>query len=111
MMLPTMIRCTCYELRRPGATVDYDNGGQYRPGEPTRIAFSGALLPMSAEDLRHAPQGTYTADTRKLYTEQALGVGSQVEVGDGIYTVTGVTAYGYINPLKRYIIERKGESA
>ena len=57
-----------------------DDCGQYLPGGETRVPFQGAILPLSERDLRNLPQGTYTAETKKLYTNgYALAVGAKVE--------------------------------
>lgn len=111
MILPGLVLTTCYELQRTAPTIDYANGGQYKPAKPVRMAFRGAVLPMSAQDLRYAPQGAYTVDTRKLYTDRDLQPGCEVEACGATYTVTSSADYGYINGLKRYILERKGASA
>ena len=109
MRLPAFVMKTCYELRRDKGSIDYANGGQYTPGATESIPFSGAVLPLTDEDLRYAPQGTYSADARKLYTDgYLLKVGAQVDVDGIAYTVTGTRDYGHIETLKRYIIERKG---
>lgn len=109
MKLPKHVLCTCYELRRDAGTIDYDNGGQYAPGAVQRIAFQGALLPLSDEDLRYAPQGAYSADSRKLYADgYALAVGAEVEVDEAVYTVTGSRDYGHLGTLRRYTVERRG---
>lgn len=90
-------------------SIDYTNGGQYTPGAIESIPFGGAVLPLTDEDLRYAPQGTYAADARKLYTDgYFLEIGAQVDVDGIVYTVTGSRDYGHIGTLKRYIIERKG---
>ena len=96
IQLPKHILRTCYELRRGAGTIDYDNGGQHVPGTVQRIAFSGALLPLSSdEDLRYAPQGTYSADSRKLYADgYALAVGADVEVDGTICDgITGLWSH------------------
>lgn len=109
MRLPAFVMKTCNELRHDKGSIDYTNGGQYTPGTIESIPFSGAVLPLTDEDLRYAPQGTYSADARKLYTDgYLLKVGAQVDVDGIVYTVTGSRDYGHIGTLKRYIIERKG---
>lgn len=105
MILPEFIQQDCWHIKR--AKPDLAAGGQYRPGAPERVPFRGAVLPMSTDDLRYAPQGTYTASSRKLYTAYALPLGAEVDTGSGIYTVTGSMDYGGIHSLNRYILERK----
>lgn len=86
-----------------------DKGGQYVDGDEQHIPFRGAILPLSEEDIQRAPQGTYTAASKKLYTNgHAALIGGKVEAADGTtYTVKGELDYGSLHPLKRYIVERK----
>lgn len=108
-ILPSGVQTLLYELREATEpTYSAERGGQYIKSPPERVAFWGALLPLSADDLRRAPQGTYTANSRKLYTQHTLTPGAQVAHGDDTYTVTGDVNYGSINSLKRYTLERKG---
>ena len=109
MMIPDTIMIDISALRRSKAVYDPDNGGQYVQQPATEEHFRGALLPLSSDDLRRAPQGTYTANTRKLYADYTLTPGSQILAAGQIYTVTGVIDYGGIHPLKRYTVERKGD--
>lgn len=108
MILPNFVQSDMTELRRSPGVIDYGHGGQLRQEEPERIPFRGALLPLSTDDLRAAPQGTYTAMSRKLYTEHSMAAGTQIEAAGQVYTVTGVMDYGSIHPLKRYTVEHKG---
>ena len=82
--------------------------------EPERIPFQGVVLVVSEDDWQKAPQGTFTRNSRKIYTNgHALGVGSRVydpESG-ATYTVTGDLDHGAIHPLRRFVAERKGEAA
>lgn len=105
MILPAFIQQDCWHIKR--TKPDLAAGGQYRPGVPDRVPFRGAVLPMSADDLRYAPQGAYTAGSRKLYTHYTLPLGAEVDTGSGCYTVTGCMDYGAIHPINRYILERK----
>lgn len=112
--LPKSIMHTLEELRAPAPDYDPDNGGQWETGEAERVEFQGAVLPVSAEDIRKAPQGTYTKDSRKIYTDgHDLQIGSQVyDPQDGAtYTVTSDLNWGTIHPMRRYAVERKGATA
>ena len=68
---------------------------------------TGALLPLSEKDLQYAPQGTSARDSRKLYTEHALLLSSEIITGNERYSVTAELAYGGLHPLRRYILKRK----
>jgi hypothetical protein len=115
-MLPKSIMHTLEELRAPTPEYDPENGGQWVTDdkEVERISFQGAVLPVSEEDIKKAPQGTYTKDSRKVYTNgHDLQIGSQVyDPKDGAtYHVTGDLNWGSIHPMRRYAVERKGATA
>lgn len=113
-LLPRGLLHELIELRAGPPVLDMENGGQWVSGEPERVPFQGCVLPVSEDDWQHAPQGTYTRDSRKIYTNgHALGVGGQVyDPQDGAtYTVTGDLDHGVIHPLRRFVAERKGEAA
>lgn len=113
-MIPAGIMVPCVEIRQSKPEYLADNGGQYLPGAEMRIPFQGAILPLSERDLRAMPQGTYTAETKKLYTNgYALAVGAKVQGKEsGItYTVKGEIEYGSIHNMRRYLVEAKREAA
>lgn len=112
--IPVTFMTEMEELRAAAAEYRPDMGGQSLPGEVTRVPFRGAVLPLSEDDLRRAPQGTYTAMSYKLYTNgHKLGVGSRVkDVLTGYeYTVTGELDHGNLATVLRYVIERKGTAS
>lgn len=78
-MLPRGILHELVELRAGPGGYDPDNGGQWVRSEPERIPFQGVVLVVSEDDWQKAPQGTFTRNSRKIYTNgHALGVGSRV---------------------------------
>lgn len=105
--LPGWTQQDCVELRYSQPVYDAAHGGQYRRGTPIEIPFRGAILPLSEKDLQYAPQGTTARDSRKLYTEHALLLSSEVRSGGEQYSVTGELSYGGLHPLRRYILKRK----
>ena len=102
------------ELRAPTPTYDPEHGGQYIPGTPQRIPFQGTVLPLSDDDIRRMPSGTYTKRSRKVYTNgYILLEGTQVydpPSGD-TYTVGSSLDHGLIHGMRRYVVEMKGASA
>lgn len=113
-MLPRGLLHDMEDILAAAATYDAANGGQWTPGDRQRVTFKGCVLPVSEDDLRRAPAGTYTAESRKIYTNgHDLGVGGQVyDPQDGAtYTVTGDLNHGTISPIRRYTAERKGVAA
>ena len=112
--LPRGILHTLTEIRAPSPTYDAENGGQWVPGAPERIDFEGCVLPVSEDDWKTAAEGTYTANSRKIYTNgHVLRIGGQVyDPQDGAtYTVRGDLDHGVIHPLRRFVADRKGEAA
>ncbi|OPZ65894.1 MAG: hypothetical protein BWY85_00253 [Firmicutes bacterium ADurb.Bin506] len=99
----------------PSATFQQASGGQFIPGAtPAEVTFKGVVMPVNNEDLQHAPAGTYTQNSHKLYSNgHALTVGQQVrDTYDGkVYTVKQELTHGPIHPMKRYVVEQKGASA
>lgn len=113
-MLPNALLRDLVELRAGAGRYDPDNGGQWSGGEVERIPFRGCVLPVSEDDLKTAPQGTYTAESRKIYTNgHALRQGGQVyDPLEGVtYLVTGDLDHGAVHPLRRFIVEGKGAAA
>lgn len=105
--LPDWLCIDCTELRYPAPVYDAAKGGQYVRGEPQRVAFRAAVLPLSDKDLQYAPQGTSARDSRKLYTEHKLLLSSEVMADGDTYAVTAELAYSGIHPMRRYILKRK----
>ena len=69
------------------------------------------MLPVSEDDWKTAAEGTYTANSRKIYTNgHVLRIGGQVyDPQDGAtYTVRGDLDHGVIHPLRRFVADRKG---
>ena len=114
--IPTGIMFPCVEIRQGESEYRADSGGQYLPGSETRIPFQGAILPLSERNLRDMPQGTYTAESKKLYTNgHILPVGAKVECKETgvIYTVKGELGYEGIGmtSFHRYIVDAKRVAA
>lgn len=111
-MIPEVLLHTMYEIRS-GARFDQANGGQWVPGEESRIPFKGVILPVNNKDLVRDMAGTYVKCTEKVYTNgHMLKNGAQIEDSDGTrYTVTQELGHHSLHPLKRYLIERKEAAA
>lgn len=111
-MIPEVLLHTMYEIRS-GARFVQANGGQWVPGEESRIPFKGVVLPVNDKDLVRDMAGTYVKCTEKVYTNgHMLKNGAQIEDSDGTrYTVTQELGHHSLHPLKRYLIERKEAAA
>ena len=98
----------------PAGSYDQANGGQWRPQKPTVKAFQGCIMPVNNEDLQYAITGTYTQNSMKLYTDGYSVRPGQIirDTYDGQeYTVKQELTHGPIHPLKRYVVERRGEAS
>lgn len=88
---------------------DPSRGGQSRPVEETVATFWGVVLPISNKDWRQLPEGTYTSNSQKLYTDDQI----EIEPGQVIidsydgqrYTVTTELSHNTIHPMHRFIVE------
>jgi hypothetical protein len=95
-------------------TLDTDNGGQHKPTLPSSQMFKGVVMPLSNEDLQYMPEGTYTRNSQKVYTNGAtLEVGAQFTdlYDNATYSVVQELTHGPIHPMKRYVVEKKGRAA
>ena len=111
--LPRHLLHTMYEMHTEGGGYDKENGGQWVPGETVETPFQGIVMPLNNEDLQYADSGTYTVNAQKVYTNgHTLRVGAQFRDGyDGqVYTVKQELTHGPVHSLKRYMVEKKGES-
>jgi hypothetical protein len=112
--LPDSIMQDLIEKHAEAAIYNPDNGGQYTQGTVADVPFRGCIMPLNEDDLKRAPQGTYTKNSRKIYTNgHRLTSGVKVydpSTGD-TYTITGDLNHGSISSIMRYTAERKGAAA
>ena len=103
-----------HDMKRiePGGQHDSENGGQWKPAlNPATSTFKGAIMPLSNKDLQYLPEGTYTLNSQKLYTNgEVVEVGARfTDTHDGTtYTVTQELTHGPVHPMKRYLVETRG---
>jgi len=96
----------------PGGTHDSVNGGQWKPAlNPKTAKFKGIVVPLSNRDLEYLPEGTYTKESQKLYTNgKHLEAGATFTdtYGGMTYTIETELTYGPLHPMCRYIVVAKG---
>ena len=84
-------------------------GGQSMLVDEATATFKGAVLPLSNKDWEQLPEGFYTKDSQKLYTDDkiTLTTGQVIrDTHDGQrYTVKTELNHNTIHPLLRYIVE------
>ena len=112
--IPRSLMHGMFEITREGGEYSPENGGQYTGGKPIETPFQGVVMPLSNEDLQYLDGGTSTKNSQKVYTNgKTLSVGAQFRDGyDGqVYTVKQELTHGPVHPMKRYLVEKKGESS
>lgn len=88
---------------------DPDNGGQYKPCETVAATFWGIVMPLSNKDWKQLPEGSYTENSQKLYTDDPIEIKPGQIVRDTYdgqtYTVKTELSHNTIHPMRRYIVE------
>lgn len=84
-------------------------GGQSRPVDDVQASFWGIVLPLSNKDLKYLPEGTYTQNSQKLYTDDPVVIQTGQIIRDTydgqLYTVKTELNHNTIHPMLRYIVE------
>lgn len=65
----------------------YADNGDLIEGTETAVPKRGIILPVSADTMRYAPNGTYTDRDREIYTKEPLPVGAEIEYNGNRYTI------------------------
>lgn len=113
-MIPGGLMHEMYELKMAGGHYDYENGGQWTPGNEERISFQGVVMPVGSKDLQRDFVGAYTATSQKVYTNgYSMQVGTRIyDPQEGIvYTVTQELGHSSIHPMKRYLVDAKEDAS
>ena len=88
---------------------DVANGGQSRPHDEVVASIWGAVLPLSNLDWKLLPEGTYTQNSQKLYTDDLVEIKPGQLIRDTYdgqqYTVLSELAHNTIHPMRRFIVE------
>ena len=82
--IPRSLLHSMYEVHTEGGGYDKEQGGQWKPGTTVETAFQGVVMPLNNEDLQYIDSGSYTL-------KQEL-------------------THGPVHSMKRYMVEKKGES-
>lgn len=108
---PRLPRALLHKLTVIERTFERDkaNGGQSRSVEKTVATFMGVVMPLSNKDLKYLPEGTYTQDSQKLYTDDPVEIEPNQIIVDSFngqrYTVKTELGHNTIHPMVRYIVE------
>jgi hypothetical protein len=88
---------------------DTANGGQSKPVDETVASFWGVVLPLSNKDWRQLPEGSFTQNSQKLYTDDPVSITPGqiiMDTYDGQrYTVMTELSHNTIHPMLRFIVE------
>ena len=80
-----------------------------RPVDEPVTSFWGIVMPLSNLDLKRLPEGSYTFNSQKLYTDDPVEIkpGQVIlDTYDGQkYTVAQELSHNSIHPMVRYIVE------
>ena len=88
---------------------DATQGGQSKPVDKLITSFWGAVLPLSNKDWKLLPEGSYTQNSQKLYTDDLVEIKPGQIIRDTYdgqqYTVITELAHNTIHPIRRFIVE------
>ena len=88
---------------------DPEQGGQSKPVDELVMTFWGAVLPISNRDWKQLPEGAYTQNSQKLYTDDPVEIKPGQIIRDTYdsqqYTVVTELAHNSIHPMLRYVVE------
>lgn len=88
---------------------DTAHGGQSKPVDETVATFWGIVLPLSNKDWRQLPEGSFTQNSQKLYTDDPVDIkpGQIIrDTFDGqLYTVKTELNHNSIHPMLRFLVE------
>lgn len=107
---PRLPRALLHDLKLCARTFVRDGpGGQSRPVETAPVVFKGIVLPLSNKDLKYLPEGSYTQNSQKLYTDDPVEIEPNQIIEDTFdgqrYTVKTELGHNTIHPMVRYIVE------
>ena len=88
---------------------DPARGGQSRPVDEPVTSFWGIVMPLSNRDWKQLPEGSFTENSQKLYTDDPVAIKPGDVIRDTYdgqqYTVVQELCHNTIHPMLRYIVE------
>ena len=88
---------------------DLEHGGQSKPVDDLITSFWGIVLPLSNKDWNLLPEGSYTQNSQKLYTDDPIEIKPGQIIRDTYdgqqYTVMTELTHNTIHPMLRFIVE------
>lgn len=107
---PRLPRALLHTMKVYKRTFAYDGpAGQARSVDGPAKTFKGVVMPLSNKDLKYLPEGSYTENSQKLYTDDAIEIEPNQIIEDSFdgqrYTVKTELNHNSIHPMVRYIVE------
>ena len=107
---PRLPRALLHVLTVTKRTFERVPGGQSKPVEETVTSvFWGVVMPLSNLDWKQLPEGSYTQNSQKLYTDEPVDIEPGqiiLDTYDGQqYTVKQELSHNSIHPMHRYLVE------
>lgn len=106
---PRLPRALLHVLSVVERTFERSPGGQSKPVEKATVSFWGVVMPLSNEDWKQLPEGTYSQNSQKLYTDEAVEIKPGQIIRDTYdgqqYTVKTKLSHNSIHPMHRYLVE------
>lgn len=106
---PKLPRSLLHILTVTDRTFVSSPGGQQRPVEKPVQSFWGVVLPLSNLDWKMLPEGTYTQNSQKLYTDDPIDIQTGQLIRDTYdgqqYTVIQKLSHNSIHPMLRFLVE------
>ena len=88
---------------------DAAHGGQSKPVDNVVATFKGVVMPLSNKDWKQLPEGSYTQNSQKLYTDDPVSIKPGQIICDPFdgqtYTVKTELNHNTIHPMLRFIVE------
>lgn len=85
------------------------HGGQSVPVDKAVAVIMGVIMPLSNKDWKLLPEGSFTQNSQKLYTDDETNLKPGYTVQDTldgqVYTVKTELNHNTIHPMMRYIVE------
>ena len=106
---PKLPRALLHILTVTNRTFVKGPGGQSRPVDEPVTSFWGIVLPLSNMDWKQLPEGSYTQNTQKLYTDDPIEIQPGQIIRDTYdgqqYTVKQKLSHNSIHPMLGFLVE------
>ena len=106
---PRLPRALLHPLVAYAQITEPGPGGQFKKVTKAVSAFMGVVMQLSNKDWKLLPEGSYTQNSQKLYTDGPVTLKPGQVIRDTYdgqrYTVKTELGHNSIHPMLRYIVE------